>query len=347
MNVEVRPAHAEDCAAIADFRSRVEGGDYLASIRGEAFYRHKYLHLGRAFVIEKGGQVAGTMAATPRRITVGSQTLRSADLGDLFISPEIRGRGLFRRLHSELIRDLEEDGVRMLTVRPGPASEPLLRQAFGYQTLFPIKEWVAALDGKGARALPLGHLPVIHALLPRIKRAVPAPPPGVIFRSRVTAGTALPRSHDGGWPLAGTVRDATWLADRYTADPTPYRTAILERNGRIAGVVVYLILQDRGRGLAAGWIVDAWSEAGADLSLPLAAFVMAELRREGASVVHFWSAQGPPRGVDPMVEAFRSLGMRGLARGGELLYLPVGRSSLPEMPDARLWMFRIGDTDGI
>jgi GNAT superfamily N-acetyltransferase len=347
VEVEVRPVRPEDCARISEFRSRMEGGRYLAAIRGEAFYARKYLHWGRALVLEEGGRIAGTIAAIPKRVRLGNEVVPAADLGDLFVDPGLRGRGLFRRLYDDLVRRLEADGVRMLTVRPGRRAEPLLRRAFGFQPLFGVREWVAALDEEGIRALPLGRLPLVRAVLPRARWDVPAPP-DMACRSASPLGLAPPEPFGDAWPAAGTVRDAAWLADRYALDPTPYETTVVERRGRVAGVVVYLVLPDPGGRPSRGWIVDAWTgREYADAALPLAAFALADIRRKGASLVHFWSARGPRRGVDPMVEALRSLGLRGISRGREVLYRFLGGGPPPTVSTGRDWMFRMGDTDGI
>jgi hypothetical protein len=111
---------------------------------------------------------------------------------------------------------------------------------------------------------------------------------------------------------------------------------------------VHLVLEDPRDGLQRGWIIDAWTGAtDGDSAMPLAMSVMADLRRKGASLAQFWSAQGPRRGADPMVESFRSLGLRGFSRGKKVLFRHLGAEPLPSMPKASAWMFRMGDTDGI
>ena len=149
--------------------------------------------------------------------------------------PSLRGRGFFRRLHDGLLRELEREGVQMLTVRPGPGSEPLLRRAFGYQTLFPFKESIAALDEEGLRALPYGRSPIVRRFLPRAQRKSRALPQGVTCRPARLDGLETPDPFGGAWPTAGTVRDEAWLRERYGAPPTPYEAAVVERTGPSGG----------------------------------------------------------------------------------------------------------------
>ena len=91
--------------------------------------------------------------------------------------------------------------------------------------------------------------------------------------------------------------------------------------------------------------MDAWSDPGG--AGELVASAVAGLRRSGASIVHFWSADGAPTSADPPLRALRRLGLRGVSRGKKVIYRAVGDAQLPQMPDAREWMFRMGDTDGI
>lgn len=347
MSLSIRPVRPADCAPIAEFRLRVEGGGYLASVRGKAFYERKYLGWGRALVLEEAGRIAGTISAIPKRVRIGSEELRAADLGDLFVDPALRGRGLFRRLHDDLVGQLEQDGVRMLTVRPGPASRPILQRAFGYATLLPVKEWIAALDESGVRALPLGRSP-LRRTLPRIPDHLPPAPADAITHSTVPADLHPPNPFGATWPTAGTVRDAAWLQHRYAEDPAPYRMTILQRDGGMGGVVVCLVVREAKGNPVRGWLVDAWTDPAArDVAGSLAAAALTDLRRQGASLVHFWSAQGPRRSVDPMVNALRALGLRGVSRGTRVLYRLIGNEPAPRIARAQDWMFRIGDTDGI
>lgn len=345
---EIRPARQEDCAGIAEFRARMEGGGHLASIRDARFYQHKYLTRGRALVLDDDGRIGGTIAATPKQVRIGDHVLAAADLGDLFLDPKLRGRGLFRHMHDELVHSLEADGVGMVTSRPGPAAEPVFREALGYQALLPVREWVAALDAKGLRALPLGRLPVLRLALPRARRGLSVPDSESISRPAAPTELDPPDPFGAGWPVAGTVRDPAWLERRYANDPTAYRTVAVTQERRVVAMAVHLVLDDPGNGLVRAWIVDAWTAAGnASGALPLCSAVLDDARHSGASVIHFWSSDGPGRRVDPIAHALRRLGLRGVSRGKQVLYRSLAGGNVPDVGGADEWLFRAGDTDGI
>lgn len=347
MTVEVRPVEPADCSRIPPFRARMEGGGYLESLRDEAFYRDKYLARGRALLAVDGDTVLGVIAATPRRVRLGDRTIAAAEVGDLFVDPARRGQGLFRRLHDGLAALLAKDGVGLLTVRPGPEAESILKKAFGYRELFEIAEWVAALDGAGTRALPLGRVPLARSLLPRWRG--PANAAGKEARSEADPSRLVPPDPFGGaWPRAGTVRDAGWLLGRYAGGPTPYGFAAVEAGGRTSGVLVHLVHRGTGGGPVRGWLVDGWTAPG-DISSAeaLVAHVLGSLRARGANLAHFWCARNAPPGADTLCEALRRCGFRAFHRGKIVVGLPLGTAGVESLPGSGDWMFRMGDTDGI
>jgi GNAT superfamily N-acetyltransferase len=309
----------------------MEGGGYLESLRDEAFYRDKYLVRGRAVVAVEGSEIAGVIAATPRRVRLGSTVVRGAEVGDLFVDPLHRGKGLFRRLHDGLLDILRGEGIGFLTVRPGPEAEPILRAAFGYGTLFEISEWVCALDGDGLRHLPFGRVPLVRTLLP-LWRGRPSP-----------AGAGTPQRRDSAWPLAGVVRDGEWVAGRYASCPTPYQVV----EGK-AGTLVLLVHREGPGSPSRGWLVDAWTGPGEEGgAFDLVSSGIASLRGQGASIAQFWSAREPRWREDPVCAALHHGGFRRFHRGKVVLWRAVAGGGLPGVPPPGGWMFRMGDTDGI
>jgi GNAT superfamily N-acetyltransferase len=323
----------------------MEGGAYLESLRGEDFYRSKYLERGRARVAVEGGRLVGIVSAVPRRTLLEGATVDSAEIGDLFVDPAFRGRGLFRRLHDGLLADLEGAGIRLVTIRPGPEAEPLLRGRFGYRTLLRIAEWVAALREEGVRRLPLGRVPGLRRLLPRWREGGPAAPS---IPCRLLAGEppVLPAPRGAEWPGAGTLRDAAWIRSRYLADGTPYEVLVAGGAGAVDGVLVTLLHAGTADAPARGWLVDGWTRPGGESAAgALLSTALGSLRDRGAEVAHFWCAKETPRGADPFESALRARGFRRFARGKTVIARAVGGDLA--LPPAARWMFRMGDTDGI
>jgi len=340
MSVVVRRAAAADCAEMPEFRRRMEGGAFLAELRHEAFYRHKMLDAGVAFVARDGGRLVGVTSGSPRDVRIGGGTVRAADLGDLFVDPACRGGGLFRRLHDAVRDALAGEGVRFLTVRAGRGAAPLMRERFGYRTLFRIAECAAALTEDGLARLPLGRWPLVRRLLPRVRAGAPAGAPEVV--EGPPEDLPPPEAFGGGGPAAGTVRDGARVRARYVDDPGPYRAVSVRRDGRTLGAAILLVYRRRG------FLVDLWcapeaEEADRD-GLVLAA--ADSLRRDGADVVHFWRALEAGPGRDPLAESVRRAGLRVVRRRKAVLWRGIGEEP-PDPPPPGDWLFRMGDTDGI
>jgi GNAT superfamily N-acetyltransferase len=319
MSVEVRRATERDCALMPAFRREMEGGAFLAELRDENYYRYKYLAYGRAFVARAGDRLVGITAATPRRVRIGDATCDAAEMGDLFIHPEHRGRGLFRAVHDAVVDSLAADGVGLLTVRAGRGAADHMRQAFGYRRLFGVAEMVAALTPEGTAGLPFGRVPLLRSFLPRAR---PGPGPGI---EGVSPADLAPEA--GEETRIAVVRDGDRIRDRYAADPSPYE-GVAE-----GGAAVLLVSGDKG------FVVDQW---GGEDERALADAAIRRLTDLGAHVVHFWRAERE----DPFSRALRGAGLR-VVRRKKAVLARVLDDALPALPPPDRWTFRMGDTDGI
>jgi GNAT superfamily N-acetyltransferase len=322
----------------------MEGGRVLAELRGPAFYRHKYLEVGVASVAEDDGRIVGMTAGSPRRVVLGGRTVVAADLGDLFIEPGYRGRGLFRRLHDSTLEALRRRGVQLVTVQPGPPAVPALSRALGYAPLFPIAEWMGVVDRK--RAIRSARSRWRRWLLWALPALVTRPtPPGIDVEVGSANGLEGQPPSVEPWPQGTTLRDAAWLETRYAHGPTPYEAAVARGDG--VATVVFLVQRPLPGAPARGWLVDGWAAGPAAHRLACAAVsrVAAEFRTRDVVIAHTWSAQGASR-PDPFVQAVRRARfvrqplrkrLFGWAEPGAGIVFPPG----PQ------WMFRMGDTDGI
>jgi predicted N-acetyltransferase YhbS len=344
VTIDVRAARLEDCEGLAAFRERMEGGRVLAEMRRPEFYRHKYVEAGLASVAEDNGRIIGMTAGSPRRVTLFGKTVVAADLGDLFIDPAYRGRGLFRRLHDATLSALLQRGVQLVTVQPGPPAVPALRSAFGYLPLFPIAEWMGVVDRRLAaqsatslwRRWLLRALPTLRSRPDRT---------GSQVEIGGAAGLEGPPPNGEPWPQATTIRDAAWLHTRYTSGPTPYEAVVARGDGMAA--VVFLVQRPLPATAARGWLVDGWATGPAAHPLATAAVnrLIAEFRARGVAIAHTWCAHGATR-PDPFVRAVRDARFVRQPLRKRLFGWADVRAGIA-FPAASQWMFRMGDTDGI
>jgi GNAT superfamily N-acetyltransferase len=300
------------------FRREMEGGAFLADLRDEAYYRYKYLEFGRAFVARDGDRLVGITAATPRRVRFGGVTCDAAEVGDLFVHPAQRGRGLFRAVHDAVLESLAADGVGLVTVRAGRGAADHMKQAFGYRRLFGIAEMVAALTPEGTAGLPFGRVPLLRSLLPRARPGTAGPSVSAVPPADLEPGAAAESG-------TGVVRDAGRIRSRYVEDPSPYE-------GIGAGAV---LLVSGGK----GFVVDQWGD---EAARPLADAAIRRLAEAGAHVVHFWRGERE----DPFSRALRAAGLR-VVRRRKAVLARVLDDALPALPAPDRWTFRMGDTDGI
>lgn len=318
----------------------------LAELRDPAYYRYKYTVAGCASVAYAGSRLVGMTAGTPRSLTIGGRLLLAADLGDLFVDPEYRGRGVFRRLHDSTLSALQARGVELVTVQPGPAAVPALTRSLGYTPLFGITESIGIVDRRLAlEATPSFWKRGLLSLLP-ILRPDQAKTGAVEILAEPPSG--LPPTAPAAWPEASTQRDDEWLRVRYGRNPVPYRFAV-SRDGHAFAVVVFLTHQVTPNAPLRGWLVDGWSTdpEGLRRMRPVLKAVIDEMRIAQVGIVELWSAQGAAT-ADPLVQAAREIGFVRKRPKKRLLCRRLTPSGLAmEMPPGRGWMFRIGDTDGV
>jgi len=342
VTVTIRPALADDCESLAAFRERMEGGRVLAGMRRPAFYRHKYLEVGVASVAEDDGRIVGMTAGSPRRVSVLGRTVAAADLGDLFVDPAYRGRGVFRQLHDATLMALRRRGVELVTVQPGAPAVPALR-AFGYTPIFAITEWMGVVDRELAvrSARSTWRRLLLRALRPLAARSA-----GVRVGVGGVGGLEAPPASEGPWPQATTVRDRTWLESRYGSGPTAYEAAVASGGDGVAAVV-FLVQRPTPDAAPRGWLVDGWASGPGARRLAGAAVgrVIAEMRERGVAMAHTWSARGAS-GPDPFAGALRRAGFVRQPQRKRLFgwTAPGAGIALPPGPQ---WLFRMGDTDGI
>jgi GNAT superfamily N-acetyltransferase len=330
MSVTIRPVIEADCRQMPAFRREMEGGAFLSELRDEAYYRYKYLAAGLAFAAVEGDRVVGVTAATPKRVRLPEGIVDAGEMGDLFVRPDHRGRGLFRELHDAVAGALRERGAVLATVRAGRGASDHMRKAFGYRELFRVAESVAALTEEGRRGLPLGRVPLLNRLLPRVRWRDGAPAGA---RVSVVPIEDLPPSRGG--DRAGTVRDEARIRLRYGEDPSPYEAIALFVDDRAAGGAVILVYGGKG------FLVDLFCDSGDPSACDL--LVAGALRRmadAGAKVAHFWSAAGSRE------DAVRRAGLRVLRKRKAVLARGLGDAA-PDLPAPSGWCFRMGDTDGI
>jgi GNAT superfamily N-acetyltransferase len=324
VSIDIRRIAAADLDEVVRLRSGMTGWEQQRALCGPAYYRWKYLETGQAHAVGAfgGDRLLGLLAGTPRMIRSGDRAIRAVEIGEIFVDPDVRGRGIFRALHDDFLSTLARRDIEALCCLPAPEAEEVFRGCFRYQK---------------ALTIAIGEYHVNSERMPRGR-------PGIEVVYETIAGP----DYDGldtdlGAGTTATVRSADRITRRYLQNPTPYTLVALRRGQRLEGWLVLLALDVEGRD-PDGYLVDAlvWPEPAVQHSAVAAAARWFE--EKGCKRVINWHAAGtqdPPILPDPRpINRQRRL---------DYLILPVnaaGRSLLRQSARAQ-WVFRIGDTDGL
>lgn len=124
MSVEIRRAAPEDSDAVLALLARAMG--WGSDDRFRRFYDWKHVEnpfgASPSWVAVLDGRIVGLRAWLRWRLTDGVEMLRAVRAVDTATDPDVRGRGVFRRLTEGSLAALEEDGTDLVFNTPNAAS---------------------------------------------------------------------------------------------------------------------------------------------------------------------------------------------------------------------------------
>ena len=272
--VTLRYAHHDDFAAVGKFLE-VLGGPFfrerLPKHSLEEFYRWKYSQnpLGEAVVAiaVAGGEVVSVVAATPKKIQVGTLTLDAYELGDFLTDDRFRKQGLFSKLIDMVCAKAASLGAAFAYVRPNAVSFPILARhlSFFQPAQMETRRFVV-LSRSLANKFGIPESLLRMTGMDWIARRV-ALPGRESNGLRVEPISRFGPETDQLWQTARRdyrfliARESAYLNWRYVDTPTPYRVWLARRNREAVGFSVTFV----SPGTATGHILDQFTAAG-DLS---------------------------------------------------------------------------------
>lgn len=112
MGVILRQARREDVSAIHRVRAAVRENRLVSTVITEADTINAIEILGRGWVIELDGEIAG--------FAIGNTT--NSNIWALFVNPEHEGRGYGRRLHDAMVAWMWDQGLKQLWLSTEPGT---------------------------------------------------------------------------------------------------------------------------------------------------------------------------------------------------------------------------------
>ena len=246
---------------------------------------------GGGVLIRKGGELIGFAGGTPRRLRVGTDTIRVAHGLDYMVAPAFRGRlaGSYAvKLASAWAETSREDGHAFGINFPNANSVRLLTSdRLGWTPILRPSFLVRPLPGLRFTERPPGGLPpflanlggrALAAGLSLLKRPPKAPPGRIVELDGFDARFDALWHREAERAPAAFLRDAATLSWRYTSHPA-YRYRILAF-GRGDEIAAYLVASPRSlMGLESLLVVDGWA---APSDTGLLAVLAADLARRAA-----------------------------------------------------------------
>jgi GNAT superfamily N-acetyltransferase len=171
------------------------------------FYSGNPVEPASVLLAEEDGIVAGAVAISFLRMSVGGEEVKAGMPVHLATDPAYRGRGIFSLLEAANEGRAREAGAQLLFVTPTPASASVLRGPLGWTALPSLRVWA--------------RLRLLHGRL-RARRV-----------ARFEPRQASPGARDGA------LRDSDWLNWRFADGPRRYGLlqdegyAVVGRRGRL------------------------------------------------------------------------------------------------------------------
>jgi len=267
-DVRLRFVGLGDLPAVGTFLGALTGPHFQERHPGQTaadFYRWKYLQnpSGEAIVgvAMAGDRVVSTVAAVPKRLQAGTETLTVYELGDFLTAEGYRRRGLFSRLVEMVCAEATRRGAALAYVRPNDSSFPILvdHVRFCEPIQLQARRYLAfggALTRRYGLPAGLVRLSGIDRLSQLVSTGRPTRQIVVERAQRFGQATDEFWERVRGQYAFAIVRDSKYLNWRFADSPTPYRTWVVWQKGLIGGFVVAFVSPTE----AAGYIMDLFTD---------------------------------------------------------------------------------------
>ena len=264
----LRFVEPRDLPTVGAFLRALTGPHFHERYPGQTaadFYRWKYLQnpFGEAVVgvAIAAGRVVSTVAAVPKRLQAGAETLTVYELGDFLTNEGYRRRGLFSRLVEMVCTEAARRGAALAYVRPNDSSFPILVDHVRF--FEPIQLQARRYLALGRAIAHRYGLPAGLVRLRGIDRLSQLASTGGPMRQIVVEQVQrFGQATDEFWGRVrgqyafAIVRDSKFLNWRFADSPTPYRIWVAWQKGVLGGFVVAFVSPTE----AAGYIMDLFTD---------------------------------------------------------------------------------------
>ena len=336
--VEVRLSTKHDRKQIASLFEAVFNKPF-----DHAEWAWKYDEGNAGYVLESDGRILGHTGYLRRRMTVHRREKTMALRVDTMVHPDARGKGAYRMLLEESIRQEREAGVAGLYGFPSDmAKGPLIKVTDAKEvSSVPKYRLVTAPVTLASLYLPLlKPLRFLDGVVRRWRfRGSGAK--GALSLEHVSDQDALPSFLKETTSTAAiqAIRDQAFFETRYRRHPDPYRLYAAVRDGEAVGLIVTKTVthERRGRQIEEGRILDLALACDADWA-EAAGLTAAHLAGEGVAFVQLWAMPGS-RLAGAVEQA-------GFASAGSPMSLVVKElDETDDLGDPKDWHITMGDVD--
>lgn len=311
----IRPFRDGDEVAINDGFNRVFGLDRPLS---EWHWKFPAEPEGRWIMLaeDAGGRLLAHYGAAPMRLQVGDMVVRAGQPVDVFSTPEARRTKVFTHCYEAFIEAFgNRDDLPLMYGFPGGVHYEMGLRQLAYELLGPVGFWHRAVGCAG------------RTWLPRYRVGRGFDPDG--------AEELWKRAHVR-YPVAG-IRDASWLARRFTGRPgVEYVYLTARHKTRAVATAVVRVIGERLL-----WADLIWDGEDPRALVELDRAADAEGRRSGCTRAELWL-----RGDDAAAACLTKLGWLASTHPEDLRM--VARAFHPglDLPDiARRFYLTMGDSD--
>ncbi|ADI00544.1 GNAT family N-acetyltransferase [Salisediminibacterium selenitireducens] len=303
----------------------------------------KYDTEGAGYVLVSEGRILGHTGYLRRRMTVHNSVRTMALRVDTMVHPDARGKGAYRMLLEESIRQEREAGITGLYGFPSDmAKGPLIKVTNAKEVSgVPKYRLVTAPVTLASLYLPfIKPFRFLDGLFQRWRFKSDGSKGGLSLKE-ISDKAGLPSlpEETARTGAIQAIRDQAFFEARYLRHPDPYRLyAVLQEGDTIGLIVTKTVTHERrGRQIEEGRIIDMALIGDADWS-QAAHLATTRLADEGAAFVQLWAMPG-----SVLAEAVKEAGFS--SSGSPMTLVVKELNGRDDLGDPEDWHITMGDVD--